>query len=63
MLFGHDWGRQENIRDAPIADEVAVAIPLVVILSAFGAGPKDCDRTCLRCQKTKTFRYDHKRGQ
>lgn len=66
MLFGHDWGRQENIREKPISNDISILFPLlpfIALLSIFVGPPRDCDRTCLRCQKKKTFTYDRERGQ
>lgn len=56
-LFGfHDWGRQKNIRE--IESDLVVLFPLLIFLGP----PRECDRECLRCGKTKTFPYDPARG-
>ena len=60
-LFGyHDWGKQKNIREMELSDSGTVLF-LLPLLFMFGP-PKECDRECLRCGKTKTFPYDSARG-
>jgi hypothetical protein len=57
-LFGfHDWGRQRNIREQKHSDGAALAYFLFPLLLFLGP-PRECDRECLSCGKTKVFPYD-----
>lgn len=61
-LFGyHDWGKQKNIREMELSEGVSLACFVFPLFLLFGP-PKECDRECLRCGKTKTFPYDSARG-
>jgi len=62
-FFGfHLWGRQTNIRDQKMDSGAAMLTPLFFMFLFLGP-PKECDRTCLRCSKTKTFSYDSRLGR
>ena len=51
--FGiHDWGRQQNVRGG-LRGKMEILLALIEF--------RKCDRTCLRCGKTKTFTYDDRK--
>lgn len=55
-LFGrHDWGGQRNVRGGYGGNH-----PLGALIGLV-TNPRLCDRTCLRCGKTKEFIYDSER--
>jgi hypothetical protein len=55
-LFGfHDWGQPKNIREQKPGPEILFAP--ILFLYAFCGRPKECDRTCTRCDTTQTVPY------
>jgi len=55
-LFGfHDWGPQKNIRKS-LNNPLMLFTPFF-FLALLAGEPKECDRSCVWCGKTKTEPY------
>lgn len=61
LIGKHNWGRQENKRDAKLDGLTALfLLPVMLAFREHYSGPKECDRTCTYCGKKKVFPYDSK---